>query len=462
VARAEKFRTSLINLLKKHISNDESVQVISALTLGYRKELTEETRSYFASTGAMHVLAVSGLHVGMIYLFLSSVFAFLKRTKFGNILFLVIIAGILWSYALLTGFSPSVQRATVMFTFILFGNSINRTASIYNSIAASAFILLLFNPKLIHEVGFQLSYSAVISIVFFFPRLEKFFSPKSKALKWMWQLLCVSVSAQLGVSALSVYYFHQFPSYFWLSNFLVVPAAYFILAFTFLLFVFSPLSWAAAIISKLLSATTFCTIFFLRKIDGLPFALAENVSVSAPQLFCSLGLFISLAFFIKEKRKVYFFLINGFVLFFLLSGLIEKSQYFNQKKIIYYARMKQVHLVNGRRNYLVCKNEAAGQDQRKLAAIRKLKLEAPVVICLDSCQNYDSEDLIIDNNTIHFLNKTFQFEGYRENHGYERNKTKHQTLRAIGNLSHTKEAGMPNAFSEHENLTASSSFIIDL
>jgi competence protein ComEC len=462
IIRAEKFRANLIKLLKTHIKYDESVQVISALTLGYRKELTEETRSYFASTGAMHVLAVSGLHVGMIYLFLSTVFAFLKRGRFGNFLFLAIIAGILWFYALLTGFSPSVQRATVMFTFILIGNSINRTASIYNSIAASAFILLLFNPKLIHEVGFQLSYSAVISIVFFFPRLETFFSPKNKALKWMWQLLCVSVSAQLGVSALSVYYFHQFPSYFWLSNFLVVPAAYFILAFTFLLFVFSPLGWTAAIISKLLSAITFFTIFFLRKIDGLPFALTENVSVSAIQLFCLMGLFVGLIFFIKLKEKNYFFLIMGFVLLVLLSSLIEKAHYFNQKKIIYYARTKQVQLVNGRKNYLICRNMEEGQDPKKLVANRKLKLESPIVICLDSCQNYESEDLIIDNNTIHFLNNSFQFEDYKVNQRYQRNKTECQTVQAPDDSDHKKQAGTPNPIAELGNLTDASSFVVDL
>ena len=408
IIHAERFRYKLVRQLKKFIKNEEQVQVISALTLGYRKELTAETRSYFASTGAMHVLAVSGLHVGMIYLFLMTALAFLKRNRLGNFLFFVIIASVLWFYALLTGFSPSVQRATVMFTTILIGNSIRRTSSIYNSIAASAFVLLLINPDMLHEVGFQLSYAAVISIVFFFPRLEKIYLPKNKPGKWMWQLFYVSLSAQLGVSALSMYYFHQFPSYFWLSNFFVVPAAYFILGFTFLFFIATPIAPLAAIVAKGLSGVTFCIIFILRKIDRLPFALTENVSISTWQLFFLTGMLISLIFFIKQKRKAYFFVVNGFILLFLFSGLIEKVQHFNQKKLIYYARGQQVHLINGRKNYLIYHEDDPDIEKKTQAAIRELKLSAPIMICLKSCENYQSEDLMIDKQTVVFLNHSFQ------------------------------------------------------
>ena len=465
-AKAERFRFRLINLIKKHIKNEEQVQVISALTLGYRKELAEETRSYFASTGAMHVLAVSGLHVGMIYFFLGFVFAFLKRNSFGRFLFFIIIAGILWSYALLTGFSPSVLRATVMFSFILFGNTINRTASIYNSIAASAFVLLLFNPNLIFEVGFQLSYLAVISIVFFFPRFEKILSPENKLVKWLWQLLCVSFAAQLGVSALSVYYFHQFPTYFWLSNFVVVPAAYVILGSTFFLFLSSPIGWLAAATAKVLSGTTAYVIFSLRKIEQLPFSLTENISVTAPQLFCLIGLLASLMFFIKGKRKSYFFLANGFVLAFLVAGLTEKVQLFNQKKLVYYGRGQQVQLINGRKNYLICQSYDSVLPDLA-APILKLKLAPPTIIAMDTCKTYRSEDLIIQNNLIYFSGQTFRFGEHKISNNLKLPHSDIETALPANRKPKIGAGGSKIISTAHPGtgqwvLAGSSSFVVDL
>ncbi|MGQ7868511.1 ComEC/Rec2 family competence protein [Sunxiuqinia sp. sy24] len=405
--QAERLRSSLINQLRRYIKNDESLQVISALTLGYRKELSPETRSYFASTGAMHVLAVSGLHVGMIYLFLTSLFGFLKRSGLGRLFFVLTIGLLLWFYALLTGFSPSVQRATVMFTFILIGNSLKRPAAIYNSIAASAFILLLFNPNILFEVGFQLSYAAVTSIVFFFPRLEAIFQPRHKFLQRLWQLFCVSLSAQIGTFALSVYYFHQFPMYFWLSNFLVIPAAYLILGGTVLFFLFSAFSWIAGILASLVAAVTFTTTFLLRQTEELPYSLIEDISLSAPQLVFLLAMGSSLLFFIKLKRKGFFFAAIALFGCFLLSGFAQNLQLFNQRKCIIYAHNEQIHLINGRKNYLLSTSKETPNTQSFQPLTHALKLEAPIVIHLDSCDHYTSEDLIINQSLIVFLNQTF-------------------------------------------------------
>lgn len=411
--QAKNLRSKLIRKLKSAIKNDESIQVISALTLGYRKELSAETKTSFAATGAMHVLAVSGLHVGMIFLFLSNLFSFLKQTKFGNILFFLIIASLLWFYALLTGFSPSVQRATVMFTIILLANCQRRPTSIYNSIAASAFILLLFNPKLITELGFQLSYSAVISIVFLFPKIEKLLAIKNKILKKVWQVFCISLAAQAGTFALSIYYFHQFPVYFWLSNFIVIPAAYLILGFTFLFFALTPFNYLATLLAKLLSLICYSTIQLLQQIEQLPHSLIQNISISYSQLWLLIGMCLSLVFFIKQKKKIFILATSGFILLFLVAGIIEKSNYYNQQKMIRYANNSSIHLINGRFNYVLFKNENLPNKYAINNVIRKLRLNPPVYVCLDSCNTYLSDDLLISNNTIQFLDQTFEFEKRR-------------------------------------------------
>ncbi len=405
---AENFRNRLLQILKTHIHSNEAVQVISALSLGYRKELSSEIKSRFAATGAMHVLAVSGLHVGMIYLFLSLLFSFFKRRKTGRWIYVFLIAGILWCYALITGFSPSVQRATVMFSFILIGNSLKRPTSIYNSLAASAFLLLLFKPDLLFEVGFQLSYMAVLSIVFFYPRLEKLFQPKYWLTKKVWQLSCISIAAQIGTFPLSIYYFNQFPVYFFLSNLIVIPAAYLILGFTFSFLLTSPVQIISSFIAKLLESITEGTIYLLSKIENFPYSLIEGISISTIQLFSLVLIFVSGIFFIKWKRKIYFFISLIVLIFFLLDGLVMKHQLFNQKKIIVYnSNERVVHLINNRKNYLLSFNEEKPTRYLFKNTLKELQLNDPVLINISKVDSLKMDDLIIKNGIIQFGNQSF-------------------------------------------------------
>ena len=228
---SEKVRDRLIAILNEALPNKEERSVVSALTLGYRTELAQDTLDYFASTGAMHVLSVSGLHVALIYMILGFLLAFLKRGKIGPIIFSVVMILFLWIYAFISGFSPPVQRATVMFTFVIIGNGIRRPVNIYNSLTASALFLILLNPNVLFDVGFQLSYLAILGIVLIQPVLYNILELTNPILKWTWSLFTVSVAAQLMTFPLGLFYFNQFPNLFWLSNFIVVPVTTFIMWF---------------------------------------------------------------------------------------------------------------------------------------------------------------------------------------------------------------------------------------
>lgn len=235
---ADRLRDRCVNILHKHFPSDNELAVASALILGYRDEMTEEVRNAYANTGAMHVLAVSGLHVGFIYLGLMFLLGLIKsdRKSWKIAKTILEILGI-WSFALLTGASPSVLRAATMFSFIIVGRAIKRDANIYNTLAASAFFLLCFNPYYLMEVGFQLSYLAVIGIVYFQPKIYKLWYIENKIGDYIWKLTAVSLAAQISTLPVSLYYFHQFPMYFWLSGLVVVPVAVVILCGGFLLFI---------------------------------------------------------------------------------------------------------------------------------------------------------------------------------------------------------------------------------
>jgi len=406
--RMKKIRKNLILQLKQNIDNDMAFQIVSALTLGYRDELDSETRTYFTSAGVMHVLAVSGLHVGMILLFLNFALSFLKKFRPGKYIYSFLILSGVWGYAFITGFSPSVQRASFMFTFIIIAKNLHRSLSVYNSIAASAFFLLMFHPGLLFNIGFQLSYIAVISIVFFYPLLHKLFSSKNKLLKWGEDLLCISVAAQIGTFPISIYYFHQFPTYFWISNFVVIPAAYLILGTTFLFFLFSSFPWLVSSFSIILTFITKTTVYMLIQIEKLPVALIEGLYFSALQVLLLLCFLFFTMLFIKKNYQPAFFMCLILIFFIGTDGFIQKIKIINQKKVLIYSPERHmVQFINGRKNYIITDLEADPDKKIYKNGIAKLKLNSPVILHLKKEKDFFLYDFQKKGNYIQFTDHIF-------------------------------------------------------
>lgn len=205
-------RIRLLLSLKNTKLSDDEYGFASAILLGDRSELSYQMKSAFSATGSMHFLAVSGLHVGIIYLFIAFLFPF-RQNRILAFLSLSLILLFLWTYALLCGMSVSVVRAVLMLSFVSIAKYLNKNSTVINTILLSAFILLLINPYSLFDVGFQLSYVAVIGIVLIYPKLYALISPGYTITDWVWKVFCLSLSAQIATAGLSIYYFHQFPNY---------------------------------------------------------------------------------------------------------------------------------------------------------------------------------------------------------------------------------------------------------
>lgn len=218
-----KFRNKVQKALKNYSFSKNELGVISALLLGQRQEISKQLIADYANAGAIHILAVSGLHVGIILLILSWLLNPLERIKYGKLFKMLLIILLLWLFAFVAGLSASVVRAVTMFTFVTFGLFVKKKKVIEFSLIASLFFLLIFNPMFLFDVGFQLSYLAVFGIVWVQPQLAKIYSSTNKIQHKVWQLLTVSVAAQIGILPLSLFYFHQFPGLFFLSNLLIIP-----------------------------------------------------------------------------------------------------------------------------------------------------------------------------------------------------------------------------------------------
>ncbi len=228
---AAKFRNQIITNLKKADFGKEELGIIQALLLGQRNDISADTYDNYKNAGAVHILAVSGLHIGIILLFLQFLLRPMERLPKGKTLKLILIVAMLWGFALMAGLSASVIRAVTMFSFVAYALYLNRPSNTFNILALSMFfILLTINPMLIFQVGFQMSYAAVFAIVWIYPLLQRLWNPRNKIVRYFWQLLSVSIAAQLGVLPISLFYFHQFPGLFFISNLLIVPGLGMILA----------------------------------------------------------------------------------------------------------------------------------------------------------------------------------------------------------------------------------------
>ena len=366
------WRNKFLYLIKKSGIKADQFSVASALTVGSKDLISKELKHSYSSAGAMHVLAVSGLHVGIIYWIIQSLLNVLLPLRRFIFFKAFMVLFFLWFYAFLSGLSPSVLRATTMLSFVVIGFSINRKSNVYNNLAASAFVLLMVNPYLIMQVGFQLSYLAVIGILFFQSRIYQLINVKNLLVDKIWLITSVSIAAQLTTFPLSLLYFHQFPVYFIVSNLLVIPAAFLILVGVLLLLVFQlyePLFyWFGGVLNSLIGFVN----SFVLYIDGLPFSLIDGISISVLEtylIFCFI-LFFSCSFIF---RKAHLFL---YALLFLISiGLIdvlEDIKLSSKKQLVVYSIKNHlaVNIYLGKKNFFISDKELFNNQDKMLFTIK--------------------------------------------------------------------------------------------
>ncbi|MBQ8462877.1 MAG: ComEC/Rec2 family competence protein [Prevotella sp.] len=260
------WRHQLLERYRQMPMEDEAYAVLAAMTLGDKSALTAEVRETYSVTGASHVLALSGLHLGIIYMLLSRLLMGRRRFWLSQVVIVVCI----WAFAFLTGLSPSVVRSATMISIYAIFSVGGRGRSSLNLLAFAAFVILLLDPASLFDVGFQLSFMAVLSILLFMPLVERHCPVGHGLLHWIRDMVGVSVAAQLGVAPLVAFYFGRFPTYFLLTNFIVIIAAPFILYGALLVVVFPSLGeWLGVVVSILNKALGWIAQMPYSSIEGL-------------------------------------------------------------------------------------------------------------------------------------------------------------------------------------------------
>ena len=318
----EHLRHYFAGVIDQYVQRPESKQIALALLLGQKESLGKEVKQAYSATGTQHILAVSGLHVGIIYSILLLPLTFFKQK--GQLLqksYLILVLGLIWIYALMTGFSPSVVRAVVMFSLVTLGQMRKRKPSIWNILAFSALLLLVLDPAIQTDLGFQLSYLAVAGIVGLQPILLRMWAPSNRVLDYFWQMATVTLAAQLITSPLTLHYFHTFPTYFLVANLLIVPLSYIILCagVPFLLFAWIPMvgSFLGAIVDFLLFIQNEITY----TLQEFPAALWQGIHLSLAGMLAIWGMLWIWGNWELGNRKTLVRLGYGLCLIWAISNL---------------------------------------------------------------------------------------------------------------------------------------------
>jgi competence protein ComEC len=321
-----RWRETLLQRLAQEPIEQREMGVLSALILGKASAIDREVIQNYARAGVVHVLAVSGMHVALIYMLLKPLFERLWGRSKARRLKTIIPVVLLWLYAAMTGFSPSVLRAAWMFSFVIVADNFGLRNTIYNAMAASALLLLMMDPMIAFSMGFMLSYLAVIGIAAIHPALHRLFYFESRISKWLWELASISVSAQLATLPLTLYLFHQFPTWFIITNVMVIPLSTIVLYLALAYFALLAIAPFASFIAGLVGLLTRIMNDLMEWSAHWPAALIEGVYWEPWEAWLCVAIIVAWCVSVLERNKHALLIALGIQVCWLSGGFIARLE----------------------------------------------------------------------------------------------------------------------------------------
>ncbi len=411
---ANSIRSYALKTFDKYLENKDHRSLTGAMVLGFRNTIDPKLYASYTKTGAVHVLAVSGLHVGILcqilLFFLNRLF---KSSNSDRLIKIVILIFCTTTYILITGGSAAVMRASVMIIIYYIGKYWADRVDSYNVLSMAAFFLIVYDPYMIFQASFQFSFLALLSILYFYTTIYnwifKYCEINSRLINYIWQLIALSISAQILVAPLTVYYFHKFPFYFWLSGIVAVPAAYCVLVLGILMiateYVF-PI--ANEVIEIVLTSIFDVFIYSIQTIEHLPLATIDNLWLYTHEL---LLLYISLGLFLAGKHayKANYIIASLVILMvFTLSRFHYTNESDTQSAITIYDNYKGhiIDFFDGRTCYSIRSNEIAERTVEFITANNRIQRKTEDVIDLNRLDSLTTTSFIMTRNLIQFKNES--------------------------------------------------------
>lgn len=411
VGYALQLRRRMLKKMELYITKQDENAVASSLVLGYRADLSKEMMNAFSTTGTIHVLAVSGMHVGIIFIVVSFSLSWMKKNSILASLRCLLLVTTVWAYAILTGLSVSILRAALMLSFVIVSTSFNQRRNVYNSLAASAFILLLYEPQYLLEIGFQMSYLAVIAIIWLMPKLEAIYKGSNKFIKWVLGYVMLSVAAQLATFPLAMYYFHFFPVYFLPANLFIVFPVTIMIYGGFVLLLFLPHGALAATYGMYMQEMMSFLLKGLEWISALPMAKIDAIWIDP--YHCMMIYFtiicLCLAFIYRNKLCLKLALMASV----FLASCYSYAQFsrLTQQRIIVYQMQRDmaIAVLNGNRALIVSNltNKHASKMQYAVQPAIQRYAHKNKINWINERQRYRSEAVVYEEKCIRVAGKSF-------------------------------------------------------
>jgi len=328
------FRETIISNLEKSAISKEELNVLNALILGQQQDISPEVLKDYQYAGAIHILSVSGLHVGFILVFITFLLKPISNSRKGSLLKLTLVVLSLWSFAILAGLSPSIVRSVTMFSFLAIGIHLRRTVNIFHTLVVSMLLILLFKPSFLFDVGFQLSYLALFFILWLQPILANIWQPKNKIITYFWDIITVSFAAQIGAMPLSIYYFHQFPGLFFVTNLLILPLLGIIMAVGVVAVLIATFHTVPEFIAKAIEFLIALLNSIIHWVASFDVFVFKNISFSTAMLWSSYLVIILIILWIKRPAFKRLTIVFASILLMQIIFIIQKNESQNNEELI--------------------------------------------------------------------------------------------------------------------------------
>ncbi|MFC0780341.1 ComEC/Rec2 family competence protein [Flavobacterium sp. HJSW_4] len=362
-----KLHSRIISNLEKSKFNQEEMNVALALILGQQQEISQDIIQDYQYSGATHILSVSGLHVGFIMLFITFILKPIPNTKKGSFFKLACILISLAGFAIISGLSPSVLRSVVMFSFLAIGNHLRRNGNIYHTLLVSILLILLFEPYFLFDVGFQLSYIALFFILWLQPILKNIYKPKNKLTIYVWEALTVSFAAQIGTLPLCLYYFHQFPGLFFVTNIIILPILSFIMIAGIVVMIIAIFSSLPLFMILIFEKSIYLLNLMIHSVASVDSFVIRDISFNSYHLWAFTFMIIGTIIWIKKPSFSKLILVFASIIMIQFSFIITKIKTEKEEELIVYNERNNT-LISERlgRNIMLFTRDTAIDNNRNI------------------------------------------------------------------------------------------------
>ena len=393
---ASNFRNKIIKNLSKNGFNKEELAVVVALILGQQQDISSEVLRDYQYAGAVHILSVSGLHAGFILLFITFLLKPLPKNKSGNLIRLIVVFISLWSFALVAGLAPSVVRSATMFSFLAVGMFLNRETNMFHTLLVSLFLILLFEPLFLFDVGFQLSYIALFFILWLQPLLKSLWSPKNMIIIYFWDILTVSIAAQIGAMPLSIYYFHQFPGLFFVTNLVLIPFLSVIMALGVIMMILVYFDVVWIYLLKIVEISISIMNGFIKWIASIETFVIKDIPLNFSLLIASYFIIFGLIIWLKKPTfNKFAFTIIGILAFQILFVTNQWSEEKKKELIVFNVKNNSILATRNGKNITLFTSDSLMNDSFEMKMIQSY-------VTANFCKVKVVEKL---QNTLHFNHK---------------------------------------------------------